>query len=513
MNTSPLFINKFQEGSAQNANIGFGVMVGVDTQGIQGVVRPSKISEKVSGSVVTDMPTYFTAKDDDEYFCLDENGNVYKSTDAGESWSTVSGTTTTSSSGNGLQWFEGYLFDFRNTIIDYWNGASWTASWKTGLTNADHYTFVYPSAYGFYFANGNKLGFIGKVDANTTFNPGGTIGTDYLYTDNVFELPDLYTIHCMAFLSPNYLALGTGSKLNATVADIILWDTITKNKFEPPLRLFSRAYEGQNGVRQLINRNNSLYAVTGGSHSLFETNGTTFREIENISEVVKYRNSSLNETPVQVFLHPKAGAIEVIGNKLFTGVSSRSGVPSGTPSGYGPYPMGVWSAAFTNDAEIVTCEHVLSTGQTIAEGSVNPIRIGAIKATTQGRLLIGWETGTAVGIDLINAFNYQTNAANTAIESPMFEIGTPLVPEVISNIEINLVRKLLTNQTILVYYRTGFDQDYTLLQTFTGDGTSTKYSITENPIGETQYLQMLIREATVAGQEKQSVDLRNVIIS
>jgi hypothetical protein len=81
----------------------------------------------------------------------------------------------------------------------------------------------------------------------------------------------------------------------------------------------------------------------------------------------------------------------------------------------------------------------------------------------------------------------------------------------------------MTGQTISVLYRTGFDQDFTSITsygfngTFTGDGTTNAYPITNHQIGPTQYVQFQIRMATVTPGTSATIatytpQLRNFIV-
>ncbi len=509
MITKPLFINEFQKGSNENANLGTGKLVGVETYSKKGVAQLSRDTVKVSGTVVTGRITYFAIASTTLIYAQDNDGKVYRSTTAGTSWTDIS--SGTSGVGRGLIFYQGFLFAWIGTIIEYFDG-TWH-SWQTGLQAVDHPSFIFPNDNSVYFGNAN---FVGKIGFGTApaFNPAGAANVDYFYTDARLTLPSFYRVRSISFININYVALGTSSDSNDQVADIILWNP-TLSTFETPLRLYSQAQEGENGVIQLINRNNLLYAVTGGSHSIFETNGTTFRLVADISLHSDIRRPAGAQAQIPVFLRPRPGAIDVFGNKLLTGTGTPGDITA-YPTGYGAFPIGVWSVAFTEEGEAVQCEYTISTGNVTA---VNRIEIEAIKCLNSNQTLIAWQDNGTFGIDLVSTNNFQNDINTVFIESEMMEIGTPLQPATTQTIELNLPRGFLAGQVIRVNYRTAFDQDFVLLQSFNlaQDGLNTSqnngYKIAKNIIGATKFLQLQTQMVTAAPNLIWSPELRTVIIS
>ena len=77
----------------------------------------------------------------------------------------------------------------------------------------------------------------------------------------------------------------------------------------------------------------------------------------------------------------------------------------------------------------------------------------------------------------------------------------------------------MTSQTITVYYRTGFDQDFALITnadfngTFTGDGTTNAYQITNNNIGAVQFIQLRIEMATGGSNLTYTPQLKTITLS
>lgn len=517
MAIQPTFINKFQQGSAENANIGFGTFLGVETYTKKGVARLTKDTIKVSGTTVTGLIKYFSNQDQDTVWAQDDTNKVYRSTDGGATWALVAGNTLTGGNGNGLIVFDNFVYAFRTSQIDYYDisGAAWHNNWQPngnppGLLTSQHFPFLYPSAYGFYFGNLNQLGILQRSTPTVPVDPANA--ATYNYSANIFTLPSFYIINCMTFLPPSNLVLGTGSGFNTQIADIITWDTISQNKFSPPLRLYSQAEKNENGVNQLINRNNTVYAVTGGNHAIFQTNGTTFTQIAEMALRTNYRKSTGEQATAPVFLYQYPSAIDITGNKLLTGVSTPTTAynPDGT---YALSPLGAWSLTFLEDDTAIQCEYPISSGVIRS----NTYAIGAIKAMPDGHILIGWYDGTNYGIDRVSTTDFQNDINTVYIESSMMEIGTPLRPEPsYQNIQINLVRDLLPGQTITVFGRTKFDNPYTQLGTFDTTNWTDNLNalkITSNPLGNSQFLQILIEMSTGSPNVIWSPEIRTVIVS
>lgn len=519
----PIFLNSFQKGSSENSNIGTGTFLGVETYSKKGVARLTKDTLKTSGSVVTDLPIFFCNHTETAIFSQGDTGKVYSSTDSGTTWIDISPLADVGAShGKGLIFYDDVLYEFINGKIKYLKtpfagGAAWV-DWKSGLSGTFNTPFIYPSAYGFYFCNNNLIGLVQEATPGILIDPA-TPGT-YNYSDFIFTLPSIYQTTTLSFLPPNQLMIGTTSSgvgNDTQIADLIGWDTISKSKFTPPLRLYSNAGVGQTGITQLINRNNVLYAVTGGNHAIFQTNGATFNQIAEMSLRTNYRKTTGEQATASVFLNSYPQAVAMLGNKMLTGVST-SDVDNKPDNSYALAPLGIWSIAFPGSSledMAIQCEFTISSGVVRA----NTYSIGAIHTISQGRILIGWYDGTNYGIDQSQLAMYQVDGTQVSVESPMMEIGTALIPTPsFQSIELNFVRNIIAGQSVSVYGRTAFDQPYTLLQpAFTTTNLSTSelnsMKVVQNPLGNSQYLQIFISMNTGSPNTAWSPELRSVKIS
>lgn len=575
-----LFINKFQKGSKENANIGIANLVGIDTYSKKGVARLAKKSTTIT-SGFTSYPTFVDFSQAGNYIwaqCADKS--ILYSSDGGSNWTATDLTSMTDTGhGNGLIFFQNYMLAFTDVKVYYWKdtaGASgndpsagawvdWTAAktlgslqaFQTDPVQSIHFPFLFPNNRGVYFGNGGAgqtsnavttasgasctVGFFGQ-NGTTTFNPAGTLGTDFLWNNGILSLPSAtYTVGSINFLPPSNLAIVVNQYQQPAVgADLITWDTISTNKFTPPLRIFSNINSTDTGtitagIKQLYNRNQVLYAVTGGNHSIYETNGSTFNLLEDIALYSNIRATNGGETDSPVFFNSFPSAITVLGNKLLTGVApmTNNSTSSYPPSGTGFFPIGVWSIAFDKDGSHSTqCEFVIQLGGSLVSPTdstgffkitcVKPISIDTASNST-GQLLIGFALNSGsvpntYGVAIVDLYKYIDNINYTAIESELFEIGTYLNPKTIVNIEINFNKKLKTGQTFDLAYRVGIENDwvnipYEGVATVTGDNTKNSYTYTSNAIGQVQFVQFRVRMATNSGNATDSPELKTVIIN
>lgn len=572
-----IFINKFQDGSAENPNVGMGTLVGIDTYSKKGVARLAKKGTVISSNF-TSYPTFFEQSGAGTYIwvqCAD--GSVLYSSDGGSSWQATNTAFPVAGHGNGMIFFQNYMIAFIDAAVYYWldtagghgndptsgSWVNWTSdktlgalqNFVTDPISAIHYPFLFPNNRGVYFGNGGSgqtasassngetatVGFFGQV-GSTKFDPAGALGTNFLWNNGILSLPSFtYTVGSINFLPPSQLAITINNWQNPSQgADLITWDTVTTNKFSPPLRIYSDSLSTSTasgatgataGLKQLFNRNQVLYSITGGNHSIYETNGSTFNLDKDIALFSSVRSSGGGQLDSPVYFNSFPSAITVIGNKLLTGVATMTNNSSLYPNSttVGIFPIGVWTMSFNENGSLSTqCEFPLPMESTLISpvGTGNYAKITAIKSISSAnnstsQAVVGFAYNSATnpslfGVYLIDRFKYIDNIAYTAIESELFEIGTPLNPQTVNNIEVNLNKKLLTGQSVDVSWRTATSDDWTLQETFVGDGTTNQYKITKNPIGATQFLQLRIRMATGGGggtNITNSPELKTVIVS
>jgi hypothetical protein len=562
MLTKPIFVNKFEKGQSENANIGYGAVVGLDIYSKKGVVMLAKQSTTVYNMSGTEYPTFFAVSTlGTTWWAQTNRGNVYYTSSATASgWTDGAFPTgaTGGVSGNGLVFFQNYILAFSNTSIYYTSSSTptagswvnWTdtkalgslhsfSSFATSPITALHYPFLYPSNRGVYFGNASSGGVVGFFGQNgtTTFDPSGVTGTAFLYNNSAFNPGNnTYAVGAINFLPPSNLAIAAYAFQDPSSADLITWDTISTNKFTPPLRLPSAQLADSTGVpinsgiKQMANRNQVLYAISGGNHSIYETNSSSFNLIDSINLFSNVRAKSGAETALPPFFNSFPQAICVMGNKIISGLSTPPDNSIYTSGGI--FPFGAWSITFNRDGtKSSQCEYQLPSitlgglpqNTTVSPtGANNYAYISALYPVGTNKLLMGyaWKDSNvsataASGIALVSTTDYITDRGKTALESPLFEIGTALNPQAVNNIEILFAKKLLTNESFILEYRTSLADDWTSLLSVVEDGTNTTgaYKVTDNSIGAVQYLQLRFRMAASSDTPTNTPYLRNIIIS
>jgi hypothetical protein len=578
-----IFINKFEKGSTENANLGMGNIVGIDVASKKGVARLAK-KQTYTTTNFTSYPTFVDFSQSGTYTwvqCAD--GSVLYSADGGGTFQATNTAFPVAGSGNGMIFFQGFMFAFTDTKIYYWKNTGagfqygdnptsgawvdWTAqvngaggtlqAFGTDPIMSIHFPFLYPNNRGVYFGNGgaggtanalvpatdhtasSSVGFFGQF-GTTPFNPAGARGTDFLWDNGILQLPFYtWTVGSINFLPPSKLAISVSAYQNpAQGSDIITWDTVSSNKFDPPLRIFSDINANgagiSAGIKQLYNRNQVLYAVTGGNHSIYETNGSSFNLLEDIGLYSNIRGVSGAEVDLPVFFNSYPSAITVIGNKLFSGIAPMTNTATYPATSTGFFPFGVWSIAFDKDGSHSTqCEFSVSP---LVSSNVSPVgtnRLGKVTclkpintvSTSTGKMLIGFAYNSALigastiyGVSIVDLYKYNDDIVLSVIESELFEIGTYLSPKQIGNIEVNFIKKLKTGQIFDLAYRTGIESDWTNIPyegtaIVTGDNTKNSYSYTSNAIGQVQFIQFRFRMATDSGNATNSPELRTIIIN
>lgn len=448
----PLIINAPRQGIGPSPHVGFGDCRNLDIFSIPGVALLNNPLVKKSASTVTGLPQWIVKNPatPTEFYGLDSDGVVYKSTDSGATWSVLAGNTA-GGKGQGLQIWKGYLFVAYTAGLDVYGplagGAAWSLAWKT----IDSDTLWHPMIIS---KNDNKLyggagKFIFSLDENSgqTFAPGNA--ATYTWTQQALDLPPNYRIKCLEELGVNLMA-GTWMGTNiydVKVADIFPWDRSSVS-FNQPISM------AENGVNAMLNDGTYLIVLAGITGAIYKSDGVTAVPIGQIPETVANLSGGL-------YLEPYPGAIIKYKGRPFFGVSG-----GGTSAIAG---MGVYSLMQTSKGSIVAHEHTISTGN---DGASNVLKIGALCEVSKDVLLAGWRDNAAYGIDKTNNSARQTG--HTAFfDSPFFGVGTPLNKRPFTQLEFQLAKPLLTNEGIRIEYRTDLAATFTTIGTYVFSGTGT----------------------------------------
>lgn len=436
-----LIIRDFIKGVADSPHVGFAAIKNLDVTTNPGI---AKINYKASPtpSTIAGLARWIVQDPNvsSTFYALTDAGKVYKSTDDGSTWTLISGNTL--GSGEGLGIWKDYLFAFRSQAVDVYGPLSGTPAWSNSWASSGNIAATeHPALAGqddiLYFGGGRYVCSILEKSGHT-FAPGDA--TSYTVNFAALTLPSGYNVKCLAELGKN-LMIGTYKGTvyyQQKVADIFPWDRSSPS-FNLPIRL------NEFGVNQMLVTGNRLYAVAGREHTIFISDGYNVRQARKVARCMSY-NESFGLT-----LDPYPAAIMAHRGKVYTGVS---------PISSGTGPGGVWS--FQGEGDVLLFEN------SISNGTVSPavlLRIGALISVNEYEYLISWYDGTSYGIDkVIKSERYSNYGA--IFESPLYQVGTPLVKETFQDIEFTLAKPLATGQGIKLSYRKNLTEDYTLLGTY-----------------------------------------------
>ncbi len=202
---------------------------------------------------------------------LDADGHVFESTSGANAvtgtWTYLSSNATLSgaSSSDGLAYWNGWLFKFRNDKVDYWNGSVWVNGWKTITGNCKHFAYV-ATDDTLYFTNNN---FLGSLTAATPSSFDPTSSGTYVFSPTKLELPIYDVALSLAEVGGGNTPQSTlliGGSLNA----IYPWDK-TSSSFALPI------YVGDSYIKNMVSVNQNAFIFPGntqGRGRIYITNGS-----------------------------------------------------------------------------------------------------------------------------------------------------------------------------------------------------------------------------------------------
>lgn len=379
----------------------------------------------------------YSANSGSSYWILDANGRVWSDQPQGAIQDVLrymGNTTLTNASGNGIVAYRGYIFVFRNSLIDYYkiSTKAWVYGWDpsagtggatgTFLNNGQgadnpHFALVGQDDTVYY----TDAAFVGsfRQAAGTTFDPATS--TTVVWAKQALALPSFETANCLAELGVNLLV---GGSFNA----IYPWDRVSTS-FTYPILL------AENNIKRLVTVNTNTYIFVGQRGRIFITNG---------SQANLYK-----KLPDNIFGSPDPyytwGDANFDKNQLYFSAKARTN--SGTLGGV---YQGLWAIDLETDAMRQTLS---MTQQQSYATLIQPIYITANAIPTGSGLYIGWwETGNNLyGVDLTGSAPYTDGTS--LIESDLIPIGTFDRPKDFTRIEHKLSYPLVAGESIEIQYR------------------------------------------------------------
>ncbi len=384
------------------------------------------------------------------YYIIDASGRVWGTgATLGSNFVYMGNTTLTNANGNGIIYYLGYLFVFRNDKIDYMNTTSygWTYGWQTlnttSSTNNTHFAH-FGQDNTIYYCDGYYLGSFYKKNNGppdtVVFDPSS--GATYTFNSQALKIP-LYDIaQCLAELGTSLLV---GGQFNA----IYPWDRLSTS-FSYPILL------GENYITRMVTVNTNTYIFAGSRGNIYLTNGSQARIYKKIPD-------HLSGTVEPYF---QWGDANYLKNQLFFGVSCKDNAGTAIAQ-YG----GLWAIDMDTKALRLVNQLSFATYAGLAT-VILPIYM-APSATTAGTgLYLGWDSGASTyGMDGTVSAPYI--AGQAYFTSDMIPLGTLYKPKTPKQIEFKLSTPLLATETIELQVASYFGQSFTPLGTITGSASST----------------------------------------
>jgi len=351
-------------------------------------------------------------------------GTAINITTAGSGTHTI---TNGGQAGNGLVYWKGYLFAFRNANVDLYGPLGNSPAWINTWAGIDNDSLFHPAIWGqddiLYVGAGRYVWSLSE-NTGTTFTPGTTAVSNSTCTlsTRALDLPQNYRIKCMAELGVN-LMLGTWQGATITdikVADIFPWDRVSPS-FDIPFKL------QENGVSQMMNKDNIIYAVAGTSGKLFASNGSSVRLVAQLPNYI----TALEGTYLEFF----PGAIMAHQGRVWFGVSC-------TADPNNVHGNGLWS--YDPDTNVLNWELNFAAGHVM----------GALFSYNRERYLLGNGKPSASSYQMRLSTN-TSRATTSIIESQQYRVGTIIEPATFNKLSVELAKPLAADETIDILWREG----------------------------------------------------------
>lgn len=461
------------------------------------------------------IPTYWTKNPATSvYYILDSAGQVWQSSDPGSSaWTQLTGNSAHLGGGQGIAVYKGYLFVFRDSVIDYYNisGGSWTFSWQTGLQSGVNHMALWGQDDILYFCNGAPPttggSTIGSISTRNTISQqvlvappavgdtSGTLASNWTLATGNYEIS----------FSDGQLAIG----LFTNGSDAVTWspavtgatDTnviivTVPNIFDPSdptTYIYTNSALTLPGFEQaavwLSELQVNLIIAAGKSLYPWDRSSTNFNGIpvpmrENIVRVVNILNKLYITAGVKGNIYISNGYSTspwvkipdsfwgIIDPALIPGdmMSHRNKLYVGYLLGTSPFTCGVFSIDL--DTKIINFENQNSFGLNASGGNSSfgqPGVLITLEEAAFDQYASAWYDGAKGGMDTNTTTVY--TGGETIIETDLIPIGTFLYPKTNLNMEFKLDEPMQITDTVTIYGRQSFSASYTQLGTTTGLAT------------------------------------------
>lgn len=425
-------------------------------------------------------------------YCIDSNGRAWILNTSGTSvYSPVflGNTTLTNASGMGIAVWHGFIFVFRNALIDYCANtgtASWTYGWKT-MNSASSYSGSHQTLIGqddeLYWCDGNIVGSLMVPTVTTTFDPTNT--ATYTLALSALTLPVRDTMNCLAYLGDNLLVGGTNNFIYS-------WNRTVINQYT--LILIS-----ENNIHQMVTANTNVFVFAGSRGRIYITNGA---QADLYMKVPDHLSNTIEPNLAW-------GGVMFNRNQLYFGLTAFDPVSGTVINQYG----GIWaidvSSGYGGSWLQVQSSNVLRHVNQLSYGTyagyMSAIVAIKVTATVSGVTFDTWGFASA-WYDGVSLYGQDVSLTTTGTATPYsnFEayfisdaipVGTLLNKKIDSQIEWKASVPLgSANDAVRLSYRidktTGDSSTWTTIGTTTGAISGTMSDVYPSNFQNAQWLQI-----------------------
>ena len=391
-------------------------------------LKPSFKLTKNSSTIIADLPKWIIPVGTN-FYAYGDVGKIYKKT---TSWELLQ--TTSSAAGQGLAYFNDYVYYRQNTQLGRYGlisgSPSFTDNYKTGLTSITDHAPIMPFTNKMLVANGRYL---------------ATLDDSEVWSATALTLPPDEKIRALADLG-DYAAIGTwkGSTVsNFSKGRIYFWDgtSTTYNSF----------IEVSGAVNAILNYKNIILTIIGSVGDLYALSGAG-------GQALKIKRMSLLPSAGK-FVEVYPGAVGDWKDIAYFGAYGDS---DDTTVLKGVYTYGSTDKDYP---QALNFEHLISTGTKTG----NNTKVGAVCGTGPTSFYVGWRDGSSYGIDLIDTTTY---TATCYYQPLMFDGGEAYREKWFTEFVVNF-KPLTTGQSIELQYKLNRTSSWTSLGTISYDASNT----------------------------------------
>lgn len=502
-----IVIDGWDKGIAPDPYSGMGRMLGVNLEVAgevsvgYGLTTATTAGATLGKPIVGDkryFPTYGTSVgiptgSVQSYAMLDATGNVFEATTITGTWNalTNNATTTGASDKDGIAYWLGRLWKFRNASIDYWTGSAWINGWNpatgspTGTpldAGVKHIGYV-ATNNELYITNGNTIARIFAADP-TSFDPTNT--ATYDFNAEILALP-------VTDVALSLAEVGGGNSPQSTLLiggaqnQIYPWDKISTS-FSLPIYVA----DGYIGKMISVNQNAFIFpGASGGQGRIYITNGSQADPFFKIPDFM-FRSSNIP--------YYEWGGVAFHRNEIIFGVYPTTNAANAgiTLKNY-LYALNLETKKF----------RVIST---LTAGSANDnfasVVIPAVNPNTAGMSIIVGQYGTG-STNLISYSGTAAGIGSGSILSDFIPVGTFTRKKTFTQVEYKLRTPLESGENISISMDTESDsQSLTFNPTPTTGSLSGYASVSVQASQWLQFSIVLTGNSATSGVRLHEIRLR-----